>query len=799
MKCPGCKKTITDSSERCNSCGYVLPEDIRTKLSVYYDLRQELETLRSTFKTTVWPGIQKISVKIDLLEKALADDLQMLAVSEEEIEPEPKLQETTSGPLEEKVSEPEADEVKDIPLVQDRVFYEKVSAPLLKEKKDGSGFEIRLGQKWLLIVGIVTMVFGIGYFLKYSFDRGWIGPVGRVTMAYLWGLVLLTGGNGFRKRFETFGLYVIGGGLATLYFSTFAGFQIYHLFGQIPSFSIMTMITVLACVLSVIHDTKWLAVLGLVGGFFTPVMLSTGQDNQIALMTYISILNLGLLGIAFYKRWDLLNYLGFAFTYMLFTEWFGSYYQDSKFWPSIIFLNIFYLTYSIIPFAYRSLRKDGTSKGSFLITALNSFIAFALGYYMIRRNFPLEWVSVITIPYALVSILMAAYIYKRREEDEDTFVMLSAKAALFLVITVPIIFSKHWITIFWSAQAITLLWAGLRLERKQLLIGSYLLLGLSVGKFLMYDYPVVFGFSPATLSISGSFTYLLPERLITAGFVLLIIQRFSAMLSRFYGDPFSVFGKDDSRLFSALFGTLLFICLTVETSSFFHDYYPYTQPAALCILWAVYSFVLLLLGHESEDKGLCVTAYLLFAVSAGKFLLHDYTAVYHFSITNWAMPGSYSDLLFERALTAALLLSLLQISSLLLKKKAIDILSSSLNVRSEYILHDALFGLLLFIILNIETSSFFHEYLPSARFAAISVLWSLFSVALMIQGFTGKSPLVRKISLALFLLTLIKVFLFDMANVGTPYRIVSFIILGILLVCASYLYHRFKDRILGNV
>ena len=201
---------------------------------------------------------------------------------------------------------------------------------------DDSQFEISVGQKWLLIVGIVTMVFGVGYFLKYSFERGWIGPAGRVVLAYIWGIVFMVAGSQFRKKsFEAFGLSLIGGGIATLYFATFAAFQIYHLFTHAPSFLIMIIITALASVLSIIYDTKWLAILGLIGGFLTPVMLSTGQDNQIVLMTYMTILNLGLLGIAFYKRWDILNILGFGFTYLLYTGWAMKHYTELRFWPGI--------------------------------------------------------------------------------------------------------------------------------------------------------------------------------------------------------------------------------------------------------------------------------------------------------------------------------------------------------------------------------------------------------------------------------------------------------------------------------
>ena len=102
------------------------------------------------------------------------------------------------------------------------------------------------------------------------------------------------------------------------------------------------------------------------------------------------------------------------------------------------------------------------------------------------------------------------------------------------------------------------------------------------------------------------------------------------------------------------------------------------------------------------------------------------------------------------------------------------------------------FGFLLFIFLNMETSSFFHDNLPAARFAGISVLWALFSVATIILGFKTASPGLRKTALVLFMATIIKVFIFDMGNISTPYRIISFIMLGLILVGTSFLYHKYK-------
>ncbi|MEW6714352.1 MAG: DUF2339 domain-containing protein [Nitrospirota bacterium] len=684
MNCPQCSRDIQTALKTCDSCGYTFHDEMYDRLSFYFDLKSERDNLDSIRDRAI-SDIKKLNSKVFKYEARLSADIEKISgelrkdISETEdlLQPEyekadhsledvhlPPFQEVTAN---EKFDKPGYVEAKEPQL------HHLSSSSRQSKKEETSQFEINIGQKWLLIIGIVTMVFGIGYFLKYSFERGWIGPAGRVALAYIWGAVFLFAGNKFRKKnYAAFGLSLVGGGIATLYFATFAAFQLYHLFAQTPSFLLMVLITVLASVLAIIYDTKWLAILGMIGGFLTPVMLSTGQDNYIFLFSYMTVLNLGLLGVAFYKKWDILNILGFISTYILYTSWFMNHYETSrfvnnyeysKFWPAIIFLNIYYFIYSIIPFAYQFFRAKKESIRGFAIITPNSFIAFGFSYHMITRQFSLEWVSVISIMYSIVFLLMASYLYKTGEYEQDAFTVLIAKAALFLIITIPIIFSKHWITIFWAAQAAVLLWTGIRLERKKLVFGSYVLLAVTISKFLGYDYTAIFHFRFDTFHISGPYSYMLAERLMTTVFLILVMLAFSRI----------------------------------------------------------------------------------------------------------ARQGSLTNLS--------------------------GVLGAASNIKDSSVIF-GICGILLFISLNVETSSFFYEYLPNAQFAAISVLWTLYSVLLMIKGFMGNIPFIRMASLGLFLVTLVKVFLFDMSKIHTPYRILSFIILGIVMIGASYLYHRYKDRII---
>ncbi|MGB2987083.1 MAG: DUF2339 domain-containing protein, partial [Phycisphaerae bacterium] len=534
-----------------------------------------------------------------------------------------------------------------------------IAAPRAERSPVLSGIaEVRLGQKWLLIAGLVITVLAVGYFLKYSFDRNWVGPAGRVSLAYLAGVAMLSIGEFCRrKKFELFGLYLLGGGIAVLYFASYAAFQIYHLIGQLPAFGLMALVTALAGLLSLFYDTKWLAVLGIIGGLLTPVVLSTGTDNQIALMAYMAILNGGILSIAAFKQWHLLNYLGLTFTWMLFSAWYVRHYADPKFWTTTVFLNLFFLTYAVVPFAYYFVRKGQQQVTGFGITIPNAFIAFGFSFVTIRGYSSLQWVSVVSVAYAAVFLGMATYLHRRNRENLDAFILLLAKGLLFLVITVPILFSEHWITVFWSAQGVVLLWAALRLSDTRLRYGAIVLLLVAAAKLVFYDYPVVFELRVLDMFYRDGFTVAMLERWVTIILALGVLFRAAQM--------FKAAGFD---------------------------------------------------------------------------------------------RGTWDENLSAQSL--------------------------------------GLFGILLFVAMNIEVAACFHDYIPRARFASISVLWALFATALMILGFARNKALLRRCSIVLFAATIIKVFVRDMANVDTPFRILSFLVLGLMLVGASYLYHRFKDRIL---
>ncbi len=104
----------------------------------------------------------------------------------------------------------------------------------------------------------------------------------------------------------------------------------------------------------------------------------------------------------------------------------------------------------------------------------------------------------------------------------------------------------------------------------------------------------------------------------------------------------------------------------------------------------------------------------------------------------------------------------------------------------------------LFGFLNVELYRFTTQFMRSIELVGISVLWSLFAVGLMVIGVWMRRKAYRLSAIVLFIITALKVLVSDTAEVSTPYRILSCLVLGVLLVAVSFLYHRFSERLTGK-
>jgi len=179
--------------------------------------------------------------------------------------------------------------------------------------------ESRIGSHWLNRIGIAALLIGVSYFLKFAFENNWIGPAGRVTIGLLAGVAVVLWSERFRSRgYRIFSYSLKAVGIGTLYLSLWAAFQIYSLIPGGVAFVAMLAVTSATGVMAVTQDAEILAAFALSGGFTTPFLLSTGQNRELALFSYVALLDLAALALVVFKPWRRLLLLAYAGTLLLY-------------------------------------------------------------------------------------------------------------------------------------------------------------------------------------------------------------------------------------------------------------------------------------------------------------------------------------------------------------------------------------------------------------------------------------------------------------------------------------------------
>jgi uncharacterized membrane protein len=205
--------------------------------------------------------------------------------------------------------------------------------PARAPAKPAINWEQFMGAKLFAWIGGLALLLGVAFFIKLSFDNGWISPELRVAMGFITGAGLIVGGIFLtRKGYTTPAQTLVAVGVVSLYVVTFACNSIYHFafFGPLPTFALMTLITAAAFFLAVRLNAQVIAILGIVGGFLTPILINTGHDNPAGLFGYVTLLNLGLIAVALHRRWFYLVTLGAVGTVAMMIGWAGRFYVPDK-------------------------------------------------------------------------------------------------------------------------------------------------------------------------------------------------------------------------------------------------------------------------------------------------------------------------------------------------------------------------------------------------------------------------------------------------------------------------------------
>ena len=347
------------------------------------------------------------------------------------------------------------------------------------------------GQAWLfggntvLRVGVLLLFLGLAFLLRYA-TEGMVVPVQvRYAGVAATAVALLGLGWWLRLRNANYGLMLQGTGIAVLYLTVFAAMRLHPLLSATEALSLLVIITLCSAILAVAQDAMGLAAAAALGGFAAPILTSTGAGNHVALFSYFALLNAGILAIAWFKAWRLLNLIGFVGTFGIGFAWGLRSYTPQLLWSTEPFLLLFFLMYVGIGllFARRKLREAQGLPADDSRTALLRWsarqgdyvdgtilfgpplVGFGLQYALVQH---VEFAAAFSALALGLFYLGLAHLLRGRAPGRALLLVETciALGVVFGTLAIPLGLDARWTSAAWAIEGAGIFWLGLRQQRR---------------------------------------------------------------------------------------------------------------------------------------------------------------------------------------------------------------------------------------------------------------------------------------------------------------------------------------------
>jgi hypothetical protein len=684
--------------------------------------------------------------------------------------------------------------------------------PAPPKRKEKTPIEEFIGTNLLNKIGIAVLVFGISIGAKYAIDHELISPLTRIVLGYLCGIILIAIAIRLKPKYESFSAVLLSGGMAVLYFITFAAYDLYELMPRMMAFVLMLVFTAFTVFAALQYNLQVIAIIGLVGAYGVPFLLSDGSGQVAVLFTYVTILNIGILVLSFKKIWKALYYTAFALTWLIFSAWMIDRYQAADhLLISLVFSGIFFVTFYITLLSYKLLQKEPLERWDIVLLLANSFVFYGFGYYAIDSHQQGEFfLGIFTIVNAVLHFIACYIIYLKQNATRDMFYFVAGLVLIFITLAVPVQLEGNWVTLVWAGEAALLFWIG-RSKNFPVYEGiSYGLILLTFGS-LIQDWESFYGhyfrglqdsYIPFFLNIQ-----FLSSMLVCLAFAFILKQS---------ADKKPELAHSGIRIFNwALPSILLFILyfsFFKEISNFWQQRYTDSE---VTLMEGGYAY-----GKFDVDLPRLQTIWLMiytaFFITVFALVNHRWVKNNYFS---YALTGFSALLLFYFITIGLTELSYLRLTYVT-QEDARFFFRNSGNILIRYVGFISMIPLLVIIYKNMKAEeitdtlrkterAFFHLVILSllsselinnlellgvhdSHKLALSILWGAYALGLIVFGLIRDLKFVRILAIVLFGVTLIKLFFYDLSSMGTIAKTIVMMVLGALLLIASFLYNKFR-------
>ncbi len=363
------------------------------------------------------------------------------------------------------------------------------TASSVTSKKTFQNFRLEnfIGLRIIHLVGIVVLVIGLSIGVKYAIDRQLISEAARIILAYSAGIILYLLSWRLKKNYQLFSAILFSGGMASLYFTTYAAFVYYGFFSFAITFLLMAGFTVYTAFESIRYNRQEIAVLGMVGAYGIPFLISANSERADLFFSYIILINVGIVYLSFKKKWKVMGQLALLISWALFILWGFFRYEVKDFWTGFMLMGTFYFLFTVNALAYRLVRSEPLTAGNIRQVTINNIalylsalIVFGYGEFGTHLASTTGWIFVFMLLLALLS-----YFFFPSE------ILLQQALAIQTVILLSMFIGFYWsgltVTLLWVAVAVVLFVLGIYNHRSWPRLTGILLMSVTLGKLVIFD------------------------------------------------------------------------------------------------------------------------------------------------------------------------------------------------------------------------------------------------------------------------------------------------------------------------
>jgi uncharacterized membrane protein len=345
------------------------------------------------------------------------------------------------------------------------------------------------GGNTIVKAGVGILFIGLAFLAKFATEHVQVPIEPRLAGIGAAAIVLLVIGWRLRSTRAGYAQVLQGGAVAVLYLTLFVAFRFYGVLAVTPVFVLMVAVAMLAAALAVLQDARSLAVIGALGGFATPLLVSTGSGNHVALFSYYLVLDLGIALVAWHRTWRSLNLIGFLGTFVVGTAWGVLKYQSENYATSQAFLIAFFLIFvaiMLMPLRHdaatqeKPLASDAWVQGALLFGLPT--ISFVLQHGLVRHT---EYGTAISALLLAVFYIALATWMRSRPRLAAAFEGSLAVGTVFTALVIPFALDARSTAGAWALEGAGLVWLGLRQSRLLARAFGYALLTLAIAAMLV--------------------------------------------------------------------------------------------------------------------------------------------------------------------------------------------------------------------------------------------------------------------------------------------------------------------------